>query len=247
MKRTATTLALLLIFLAGFSQKDSVDVMFAYRITDYTVKLNDSVTIVQVNLPDAWPVSINEKQMGILKHRYENGALDTTVVGWGRCNLVKGDYYYFTIHKYGVQEPKQGDLLYTKCKMTPYYKSNLFEIRRHGIDLTDVYENQFYHAMDIFSLNAQKEKIILDSMVADIKFTGNAMKKQMPQQNFAITGGLFKGKKLFDAMELTTRKELEEFLKYMVARPQNYAGNTWKLSEVYATWINSNSPQVIEN
>jgi len=65
--------------------------------------------------------------------------------------------------------------------------------------------------MDIFSLNAQQEKAILDSMVADIRFTGNAMKKQMPDQNQVISGGLFNGKKLFDAMEMTTKKELEEF------------------------------------
>jgi len=247
MKRIATTFAFFICFLNCFSQKDSAEVMFAYKITDYTVKLNDSATVVQVNLPGAWPVSIQDKQMAILKHRYDNGSLDTTIVGWGRCNLIKGNYYYFTIHKYGLQEPKQGDLLYTKCKVAAYYNSTLFGIIRHAIDLTDVYENQFYHSMDIFSLNAQKEKAILDSMVADIRFTGNAMKKQMPEQNQVIPGGLFNGKKLFDAMEMTTRKELEEFLKYIIARPENYAGNTWKVSETYATWITSGSPQVIKN
>ena len=243
----ATTLIVLLFCLNSFSQRDSVEVMFAYKITDYTVKLNDSVTIVQVNLPPAWPVSIHNKQMGILKNRFENGTIDTTVVGWGRCNLIKGDYYYFTIHKYGVQEPKQGDLLYTICKTIPYYKSLLFDVRRHAIDLTDVYENQFYHSTDIFSLNSQKEKSILDSMVADIRFTGAEMNKQIPDQNQLVAGGLFDGRKLFDAMEITTKKELEEFLRYIVARPQNYAGNTWKLSEIYATWIVSKSPQVIQN
>lgn len=247
MKRIATTFAILICFLNGFSQKDSVDVMFAYRITDYTVKLNDSATVVQVNMPDAWPLSIRDKQIAILKHRYENGELDTSMIGWGRCNLIKGDYYYFTIHKYSIQEPKQGDLLYTKCRIAPYYNSLLFDVRRHAIELTDVYENQFYHSMDIFSLNSQKEKAIMDSMVADIRFTGNAMKKQMPDQNQVIVGGLFNGKKLFDAMEMTTKKELEEFLKYLVLLPQNYAGNTWKLSEIYATWIINKSPQVIQN
>jgi hypothetical protein len=247
MKKATATLAILLFFFNVFSQKDSVDVMFAYRITDYTVKLNDSATVVQVNLPDAWPLSIRDKQVAILKQRYEDGELDTSVVGWGRCNLIKGDYYYFTIHKYGVRDPKQGDLLYTKCRIGPYYNSLLFDVRRHAIKLTDVYENQFYHSMDIFSLNSQKEKAIMDSMVADIRFTGNAMKKQMPDQNQVIVGGLFNGKKLFDAMEMTTRKELEEFLKYLVLLPQNYAGNTWKLSEIYATWIINKSPQVIQN
>lgn len=247
MKRTTTTLAILFCFLNGFSQKDSVEVLFAYRITDYTVKLNDSVTVVQVNLPGGLPVSINEKQIGILKHRYEKGALDTNLIGWGRCHLIKGSFYYFSIHKYREEEPEQGDLLYTKCKTPPYYKSLLFEINRHAINLTAVDETQFYNAGEIFVLDQQKEKVLLDSMVSDIHFTGLAMKKQMPDQNQTVKGGLFDGKKLFEAMELVTRKELEEFLKYIVAKPGNYAGNTWKLSEVFATWMINRTPQVIAN
>ena len=247
MKKIATSIVVLFLFINGYAQKDSVDVMFAYRITDYTVALNDSVTIIQVNLPDAWPVSIHDKQIAILKHSYENGAIDTTVVGWGRCNLIKGNYYYFTIHKYGIQEPKQGDLLYTKCKTLPYYKSLLFNINTHAINLTSVYEDPFYHAAELFRLNAQKEKAILDSMVADIRFTGTEMKKLMPDQNQLVKGGLFDGKKIFEAMEATSKKELEEFLKYVIARPVNYAGNTWKLSEIFATWAINKSPQVIAN
>ena len=247
MKKITTTIIVLFLFLSGFSQKDSVDVLFAYRITDYMVKLNDSVTIVQVSLPDAWPATIKEKQMGLLKHRYENGTLDTTVVGWGRCNLIKGDYYYFTIARKTEQVPKQGDLLYTTCKTPAYYKSPLYEINRHGINLTDVYESQFYHSMEIFSMNAQKEKLILDSMVSDVRFTGKEMKKQMPGNNQTVSGGMFDGKKVFDVMETTSKDQLLEFLKYMVARPQNYAGNTWKVSEIYATWIVSKAPQVISN
>jgi hypothetical protein len=58
---------------------------------------------------------------------------------------------------------------------------------------------------------------------------------------------MFDGKKLFDAMEMTTRQQLVEFLKYINARPGNYAGNTWKLSEIFATWIVSKAPQVIQD
>ena len=245
MKKIATSIVVLFLFISGYSQKDSVEVLMAYRITDYTVKLNDSVTLVQINLPDALPISINEKQIGILKHRYESGELDTTLIGWGRCNLIKGNYYYFSIHKYSDEEPGQGDLLYTKCKTLPYYKSLLFDINRHAINLTAVYENQFYHSAEIFELNQQKEKVLLDSMIADIRFTGSAMKKQMPEQNQLVKGGLFDGKKLFEAMETTRRNELEEFLKYIVARPGKYAGNTWKLSEIFATWMINKTPQAI--
>ena len=244
MKKIATSIVVLFLFINGYSQKDSVEVLFAYRITNYTIKLNDSVTIVQVTLPEALPLSINDKQIGILKHRYENGNLDTNLIGWGRCNLIKGDYYYFTIHKYSNEEPEEGDLLYTKCKTLPYYKSLLFDINSHAISLTTVYEDQFYHVTELFQLNAQKEKNILDSMVADIRFTGTEMKKQLPDKNQLVKGGLFDGKKIFEAMETTSKKELEEFLRYVVARPIKYAGNTWKLSEIFATWVINKSPQV---
>ena len=247
MKKTTITTAVLFLFLNCLSQKDSVDVLFAFRITDYQVKLNDSVTVAQVNLPDGLPISIKKNQIGILKHRYVNGTLDTTLIGWGRCHLIKGSYYYFAIHKYHEEEPEQGDVLYTQCKTPAYYKSRLFDINRHAINLTAVDESQFYHSAEIFQLDQQKEKTLLDSMIADIKFTGTTMKKQMPEQNQKVEGGLFDGKKLFDAMEITTRIELEEFLKYIVARPERYAGNTWKLSEIYATWMINKTPQVIPN
>jgi len=247
MKKTATTIVVLFLFLNSFSQKDSVEVLFAYQITDYKVKLNDSVTVVQVNLSDGLPLSIKDKQLGILKHRYENGTLDTNLIGYGRCHLIKGNYYYFSIQKSSNGEPKEGDLLYTNSKTPAYYKSLLFDINRHAVNLTTVYEIQFYQSADLFVLNQQKEKILLDSMVADIRFTGTNMKQLMPEQNQIVQGGLFNGKKLFEAMEITTRKELEEFLKYIVARPGKYAGNTWKLSEIFATWIASKTPQVITN
>ena len=247
MKKPATAIVILFLFFNSFSQKDSVEILFAYRITDYRVKLNDSVTIVQINLPEALPLSISEKQIGILKHRYQNGVLDTNLIGWGRCHLIKGNYYYFAIYKYRNEEPEQGDLLYTRSKTPSFYKSILFDINRHAVSLTAVDDRQFYHVADLFVLNQQREKIILDSMVADIRITGSEMKKQMPGQNQKISGGLFNGKKLFDAMEIITSKELEEFFKYIIARPERYAGNTWKLSEIFATWMVNKTPQVIAN
>jgi hypothetical protein len=109
-----------------------------------------------------------------------------------------------------------------------------------------VEENQFYHTAELFQLNAAKEKFILDSMVADIRYTGLEMKKQIPGQNQLVMGGLFDGKKLFDAMEKVEKMELEQFLKYIIARPEKYAGNVWKLSEIFATWMVNKTPHVIE-
>ena len=71
-----------------------------------------------------------------------------------------------------------------------------------------------------------------------------ALKPSDVNGNFHIS---VDGKKIFEAMETTTRKELEEFLKYVIARPVKYAGNRWKLSEIFATWVINKSPQAITN
>src|SRR5215470_12172806 len=117
MRRLLTIIPILLFPFFSFSQTDSVEVMFAFRITDYTVKLNDSVTVVQVNLPESSPISIKQGQIAVLRHQYENGTVyDSSMIGWGRCQLIKSNYYYFSVHKYHDVEPAQGNLLYTKCK-----------------------------------------------------------------------------------------------------------------------------------
>lgn len=72
------------------------------------------------------------------------------------------------------------------------------------------------------------------------------MNEQSQAQNQIIKDGLFKGKQLFDAMQKITSDDVRKFLKYVIARPDNYAGNTWKISETFATWMVSGSPTVIE-
>jgi hypothetical protein len=83
--------------------------------------------------------------------------------------------------------------------------------------------------------------------VSDIRFTGSEMLKQMPDYNKLVKGGIYDGKKLFDAMQAVKRSELELFLKYITARPKKYAGNNWKISEIFATWMDGATPTVVEN
>lgn len=247
MRHLLTTVAALFFSLIAFSQTDSTEVMFAFRITGYSVKLNDSVTVVQVLLPDASPVSIKQGQIAVLKHRYENNVYDSSMIGWGRCSLIKSNYYYFSVHKYHEEEPAQGDLLYTKCKAPVKYIGLLFNISRHAISLTKVDESQFYYSNDIFSeISPEKEKVILDSMVADIRFTGKAMLEQAPQMNKEVKGGIYNGKKLLSAMQEVRRSEVEDFLKFMGTKPAKYAGNVWKISEVFATWMINETPTAKE-
>ena len=229
------------------AQKDSIVKNIAFKISGYIKPLNDSSSVVQIFKSASVPVAIYEKQLGILNHCYKAGTkLDTAMIGWGRCNLVKSDYYYFGIRLKKMQQPTEGDLLYLKTKVAYVYDGLLLNVMNHAIAFTNVYGNMFMNSNDIFTNTKKEEEYILDSMLSDIRFTANAMFQQMPKQNKIIKDGIFKGEKLFTAMLFAKRSELELLLKYIIARPNNYAGNSWKISEIFATWIDGGSPTVVE-
>ena len=243
-------LVLLIVFSSNRiqAQKDSAYKFFAFKITGYLKPLNDSVTLVQVLKPGSFPAVINDKQLGVLYHCYKNGAkLDTAMIGWGRCNLIKGEYYYFGIRLKKMQQASEDDLLYTKVKVPYVYDGLLLNVMNQALQFTNVYGKPFMNSDLIFTNTKDDELSILDSMVNDIQFTGSTMRNQMPEQNQVVKNGIYAGKKLFDAMQFVKRYELELFLKYIRARPKNYAGNTWKISEIFATWASEGSPTVIED
>jgi len=230
------------------AQKDSVEKIFAFKITGYIKALTDSSTLVQVLKPASFSVPIRDKQLGVLYHCYKQGTvLDTAMIGWGRCHLIKGEYYYFGIKLQKSSQPSEGDLLYSKVKLPYVYDGLLLNVMNHAINFTNVYGTDFLSPDAIFTNTKNDERILLDSMVSDIRFTGAEMVKQMPAQDRLIKGGIYDGKKLFDAMQVVKRTELESFLKYIAARPKNYAGNSWKISEIFATWMNGATPTVVGN
>jgi hypothetical protein len=230
------------------AQKDSTDKIFAFKITGYIKAQNDSIVIVQVLKPASLPVAILDKQLAVLNHCYKSGTrLDTAMIGWGRCNLIKGEYYYFGIRLKKLQQASEGDLLYAKVKVPFVYDGLLLNVMNHAIGFTNVFGGNMVPSNSVFTNTKMDELRLLDSMVNDIHFTGSEMLKQMPEQNRVVKGGIYDGKKLFDAMQAVTRNELELFLKYIIARPKNYAGNSWKISEIFATWMDGSTPTVVEN
>ncbi len=222
-----------------FSQVD----VCAFRITDYVVKGNDSIVVVQLRLGDAATVPL--KQIAILKGNHSNG--DTSEIGWGRCQLIKGDYYYFGIHlKNNNRLPKANDLLYTYYDYKVNWKGILYALMKHSIAVKTVTDERFISNYEISYLDKQKEDSIINLLVNDIHYTGQLMLKQNDNQDQRITGGRFDGKTLFATMQKIDKKDVEDFLKYIIVRPKNYAGNDWKISEIFATWATQNTPTVVE-
>jgi len=232
---------------AGAAQNDTTKWLRAFPITDYMVDLNDSVKIVQLEMPDG--LIIKEKQLGMAWGVYEHSKADAVEKGYGRCNLIKGNYYYFTIgnNKSGLLL-KKGDLVYTMMDKTPIFYGRIPKLAGHFIRLLNVYETTLFDRYLIFSnWTATNEKNILDSMVADIRFTGKYFLENNPSMDVPIKNGDYKGKTVLHFMIEATTTDVNKFLDYMIARPRLYAGREWKISEIFATWLSEGAPTVVSN
>ena len=241
-------LFLLFLFTAlhSFAQTDTSKIVRAFPITDYMVDLNDSIKIVQVKLPEG--VTIAEKQLGLLRGMYRDKPADTTTIGVGRCHLIKGDYYYFTINtkKSGIQ-PREGDLVYVQMEKPGVYTGRIVSLSAHYIGLKDVYEKPLYNRFSVFIYwKKDIEDRLLDTLLSDIRFTGDYFLKNNPSMNIKIKSGPREGRLVLNTMISCTKKDVTEFLEYMIARPRFYAGHEWKISEVFATWLGEGGPVVVK-
>lgn len=218
----------------------------AFPVTSYITKLNDTTQLVQIVLPDG--VTLPEKQVGLMRGTYRNDNADTVTKGYGRLQLIKGNYYYFSIsHNNSKKLIEEGDLLYTEAPASNAYDGLFTKLASHYILLQDVYEKDLYDRNTIFNkFTADDEQSLIDSIVKDIQFTGDYFLKNNPDLNKSINSGPYKGKNVLNVMTSCKAADVQNFLEYMTVRPRLYAGHTWKVSEIFATWLTSGAPAVIK-
>lgn len=236
---------LLLLAQTAFTQ-DSSKITWAFPITDYMVDLNDSIKLVQIQLPDAFPVK--EKQLGLIKGVYNSDHADTVQKGYGRCQLIKGDYYYFAIgnNKSGVSL-KKDDLLYTMIDKPAVYNGRVLRIASHFIEMDNVYDQPLFDRVNVYYQWVENdEQRMIDSAVSDIKFTGNYFLANNPSMNQEISKGAYKGQKVLTLMTTCNTSQVKDFMDYVIARPRLYAGKKWKISEIFATWLTEGAPTVVK-
>lgn len=240
-------IALLFQFTITSGQRSGSQWTQAFPITDYIMDLNDSIKLVQVHLPEGY--TIKEKQVGVLYGVYNSSNADVVEKGMGRCNLIKGNYYYFTIGQNTSGLPlRQGDLLYVMMDTTAIWHGQIPKIAAHAIILKNVYEEPFYERYDVHTRWTEaREKNLIDSIVADIRYTGRYFSDKQPSMDQLIATGGYKDKKLLSVMTSCQIADVRSFLGYMLARPRIYAGGQWKVSEIFATWLSSGAPVAAGN
>lgn len=240
---------LFLLFLStgSFAQTDTSKWLRAFSITDYMVDISDSIKLVQVEMPAGY--ALKDKQLGIIWGVYD-GSRDAAVQkGYGKCNLIKGNFYYFTVSNNASGQPlKKGDLIYTMMDKTSIYYGQVPKLASHFIRLQNVYEEPLFDRYNIFSYWTETdEKKLIDSMVADIQFTGKYFIENNPSMDKSINSGDYKGKKALHVMADCKQDDVKKFLDYVIARPRLYAGRDWKIAEIFATWLSEGAPTVIKD
>ncbi|HSU28880.1 MAG TPA: hypothetical protein VLJ68_10890 [Chitinophagaceae bacterium] len=234
------------ISIPAFSQTDTAKFLWSFPITDYMLDVSDSVKLVQVHLPGMH--LIKDNQLGLLKGTYEKAHSDTGLIGIGRCKLIKGDYYYFTVNnKESGKSPKENDLVYTFVERPNIYIGQVANLAGHHITLQNVYDNDMY-SPELLYVRWEKsdEDKLVDTLVNDIRFTGKYFLDNNPSMNVKVEGGKYGGKMVLDQMIVCTKEDLLNFFDYILARPRLYAGRKWKISEIFATWLKSGAPTVIK-
>lgn len=226
-------------------QTDTSKWLRAFPITGYIMDLNDSVKLVQVELPEG--LSFSNKQPGLVRGVYTSDHSDTVQKGYGRCHLIKGNYYYFTIgNNTSGSRLKAGDLLYTFMDRSGQYYGRVPKLASHFIRLQDIYENNFYDRYTVFeNWTKEAEATLLDSMAADTRFTGKYFLENDSSMNQRITKGYYKDRPLLQVMQDCQPSDIQFFIDYIIARPRLYAGRQWKLSEIFATWLVAGAPGAI--
>jgi hypothetical protein len=247
MKISAILLLCFGLFVKSFAQPTLQEAFIKLPIGDDINYQNDSQVIVRVQLPDASPITIEKNTIGALLPNYKNSPNNTdSIIGAGRCSLIDGDYYFFKLNLKNGERPQKDDLLFVKVKLTIAFIGQLYPIAKQSITLLSVTDSVICNSYQPFGFaTANQENEIIQSLVKDIIYTGKVMAVEMPQTNLPVKTGFYKNKKLFDVMQQCTNKDLQEFLRYIEARPSKYAGNAWKISEIFATWVDAGAPSVV--
>ncbi|MDD5571667.1 MAG: tetratricopeptide repeat protein, partial [Bacteroidales bacterium] len=126
------------------------------------------------------------------------------------------------------------------------YKSILFELAQMNIDFNNVSSEPLYHARQfLFDDNREFEEFVLKLMCKDVVATADMIKPlipENPQWDILIKSGKYGGKKMVDVMAEVTPNDIRSFLSFIKSFPGKYMGHTWKINEIFATWIINNSP-----
>ncbi|MFN8672882.1 MAG: hypothetical protein U0457_12470 [Candidatus Sericytochromatia bacterium] len=131
------------------------------------------------------------------------------------------------------KKPKTAEETFEMSTFAKVSEMNIIFTNNHDVPMYKPKKDSFA------GFTKSEENIIMDIALEAIKECAPFMEAQ-PE----IEAGFYGGKKPFDVMINVTTQDILLFLGYVVAVPEMYTSQKWKISETFATWIVSGAPMV---
>lgn len=133
-----------------------------------------------------------------------------------------------------------GKLIPVEILSFPQKTGILFHLSRLRIILTSQKGAPWVVYRDLMQQPAKDfEAEILPLMLAEIQAQAAKAGQVYTQP---LNDGLFAGQSLQATMQNSTLEDLQDFLDFVLADAENYLGRSWKLAEVYASWLINGAP-----
>lgn len=194
-----------------------------------------------------WLNDIGTIQGGATAGVYRNKSSGDAYVGDARYQYMSDGIVYVEWRGDTAKAPAVGDFFYIHVKTAMLTASSLLcDLTRLAIKFTTVEGEDFYDYADPEGWDhPDLEPSTIRQMVDDIHYTAENMRGEM--EPVYVPSGRYKDMEILDAMAASEESDVRNFLNYVRLRPRPYMGERWKISEVYATWLVSNSPMPVES
>gem|GEM_PF-7077552 len=240
-----------------FAQKNKTYELHFF-ITKIEGQRNDSVYL---NIPYGWYAGINIGQQGTILARYNSEKPDRNST-LAHCRVESRNdvsTWLYAKEKDANTPVEIGDLVALSVELPDKQRSIFFELAALSIFFKDNYEfKDFYDIETTLDLNnnftnkptaeykshEDYQNKLLAKLLKDIHQVSADMRSQMEAP--IVDKGKFKGQNLFDLMDKATTADLMSFLRFVRAYTYKYMGNSWRISETFATWLFNSSPLATE-
>lgn len=183
-------------------------------------------------------------------HSTEKPKRSQKELGYSTIVKIMGDTIIAKTTLYNPKEPDdrviKGDYLSLDINLPQSNFSSIFrDLTLLQITFTDNYKVQLYSLNQILFKDSKKlEDSLLKACVVHVKEIYDTYKddKSMDVLFKKLPDGRYKGKTCMDIMGKVTPKDILSFLKFVRSYPGKYLGNSYKISETFATWVINNAP-----
>jgi len=235
-------LCLLLLPLWINAQQTTTRQLVALTIVEQPDPTAEGKYYLIVDKPDI--VKVNPNQTFLLQSAWHKEGDSIVSIGAGIVVLINDKTLELRSTVYPGKIVQEGDMaLFLVPLEKPTEDTLFYKFARLGIIFSSIEDTVFYDRSRLLeNAAAYPTKLMLTTMMNDIKHTADALIKIKSKINQEIKSGPYKGQMLFTVMQKVTADAVLQFILYVYMHPDKYKAHQWRVSETFATWATNGAP-----